>query len=51
MDFYDMPVGTGVVPLLIEQNFREWRPEGGEDRVEPCQTCSQPSYCKCGLYT
>ena len=22
MDFYDMPVGTGVVPLLIEHNFR-----------------------------
>ncbi|KAH8991119.1 PLC-like phosphodiesterase [Lactarius hatsudake] len=22
MDFYEMPVGTGVVPLLIEHNFR-----------------------------
>ena len=22
MDFYDMPVGTGVVPLLVEHNFR-----------------------------
>ena len=39
MDFYDMPVGTGVVPLLIENNFMGRRPEGGGDRVEPCQTC------------
>ena len=49
MDFYDMPVGTVVVPLLIEHNFGFWgchddaRKRGG-DRVEPYQTCCQPNY-------
>ncbi|KAI9511337.1 PLC-like phosphodiesterase [Russula earlei] len=37
MDFYDQPVGSGVVPLLIECNFRE-RPGDAHGAIAPDRT-------------